>query len=105
MAATSWIVGGAYKWTLPSKPNFYEEWTKGKKFLANDSLWFLFEDHKHTVAQATKEMYDTCNTTSIKRDFDLSGFINIMDKPILRYYVCAFHCKEGHKVGIDVKES
>lgn len=105
MAATSWVVGGSYGWTLPSKPKFYDEWTKGKKFAKNDKFWFEFEDHKHTVSEVEKEVYDTCNTTNIKIDLDMSGVIYILYEAKVYYFVCKFHCKEGHKVILDAKES
>lgn len=107
MANTSWVVGGARGWDSPPRPNFYEEWVKEKKFVKGDIFHFIFKDHTHSFAEVEKPAFDTCNTSSIKEgdDIDISGFLLITMKAHTFYIVCKRHCKEGHKVVLDVKES
>ncbi|KAL8223390.1 hypothetical protein R6Q57_018865 [Mikania cordata] len=44
MANTTYVVGGALGWNVPPKPDYYEAWIKGKKFIKGDSFWFMFEE-------------------------------------------------------------
>ncbi|XP_076915881.1 early nodulin-like protein 9 [Bidens hawaiensis] len=107
MAITSWVIGGARGWDSPPRPNFYEEWVKEKKFVKGDYFYFIFKNHTHSFAEVEKSAFDTCNTTSIKDedDVDTSGFMLIAQKAHTFYFVCKRHCKQGHTVVIDIKES
>ncbi|KAD2393863.1 hypothetical protein E3N88_40840 [Mikania micrantha] len=104
MAATSYVVGGAYKWTLPPIPNFYKEWTKEKKFLVNDTFYFRFKEKQHTFAGVdTKEAYETCNDSTAEFVDDSGGMSITLKKAKAYYFFCTLHCTEGHKVIIEVK--
>ncbi|KAJ0504147.1 putative Phytocyanin domain, cupredoxin [Helianthus annuus] len=58
------FVGGIGGWVAPPEPNYYEKWVKGENFFRFDALVFIFDTGSHTLAEVTKEAYDTCNTTN-----------------------------------------
>ncbi|KAD2393864.1 hypothetical protein E3N88_40841 [Mikania micrantha] len=104
MAATAYVFGGAYKWTLPPIPNFYKEWTKEKKFFTFDRYYIWFKKKEHTFAEVeSKKAYDTCNATTALYVVDDPGGLVITLKEVgVYYFFCTLHCKEGHKVSIEV---
>ncbi|KAK1413928.1 hypothetical protein QVD17_29665 [Tagetes erecta] len=105
-AATSYLVGGAYGWIVPPKPNHYEEWRKGKKFVKGDVFHFIFKNKEHTLAIAkSKEAYDKCNTSAVTDLRTGSDAIWILYGVDVYYFICTLHCAKGQKVIIDIKAS
>ncbi|KAK1413930.1 hypothetical protein QVD17_29667 [Tagetes erecta] len=107
MAATSYLVGGAKGWHLPSKRNFYEEWAKGKKFIKGDKFFFIFKENEHSVAFVDRqEDFDKCNVTAAKNVDKWGGAVSwILNEVEKFYFICTFHCAKGQKVIIDIKAS
>ncbi|KAJ0861215.1 putative Phytocyanin domain, cupredoxin [Helianthus annuus] len=128
LAVTSYVVGGAKGWSMPPKPNHYEAWTEGKKFIKGDRFYWVFKEGKHNVGEkfikgdhfywefkegkynvgevSSKEAYDTCNTTAVIPPLvEIDGLILIPNKAKIYYFICTIHCSKGMKVAIDIKES
>ncbi|KAL8242987.1 hypothetical protein R6Q59_013289 [Mikania micrantha] len=76
-AATAYVVGGAHEWTFP-RPNFYEEWSRGKKFMPYDKFYFNFKHKEHTLVEVdSKAEYDTCNYSTVRLVHEVGGVIRI----------------------------
>lgn len=104
MAATSYLVGGAKGWHTPSKPNYYDEWLKGKKFVKHNVLHFIFKENEHTLTTVkTKEAYDKCNIIATGLVDKWGDTIWILNEVAINYAICTLHCAKGQKVIIDVK--
>ncbi|KAK1413929.1 hypothetical protein QVD17_29666 [Tagetes erecta] len=106
-AATSYLVGGANGWHLPSNPHHYEEWAKGKKFVKGDQFFFIYKKEEHNVAYVKrKEDFDKCNITAVDYVYKSGGVPSwIFNEVEIVYFICTIHCAKGQKVVIDVKAS
>ncbi|KAJ0724495.1 putative Phytocyanin domain, cupredoxin [Helianthus annuus] len=97
------FVGGIEGWVAPPEPNYYEKWVKEEKFLKYDTALFIFDTGSHTLAEVTKEAYDTCNTTN-PIYIDTWGPAAVeLDTVGVHFYICTMHCKSGQKITVDVK--
>ncbi|KAM0020704.1 putative Phytocyanin domain, cupredoxin [Helianthus debilis subsp. tardiflorus] len=108
LAVTSYVVGGAKGWSMPQKPNHYEAWTEGKKFIKGDRFYWVFNEGKHNVGEvSSKEAYDTCNTTALIPPLieKADGIFLYLNEAKIYYFICTIHCSKGMKVAIDIKES
>ncbi|KAJ0724250.1 putative Phytocyanin domain, cupredoxin [Helianthus annuus] len=106
LAATGYVVGGANGWSMPQKPNHYENWTKGKRFIKGDAFFWVFKEGQHFVVEVpSKEAYDACNTTASTEVDDTGQLIRYLIDVKIHYYVCKYHCSKGMKVIIGIKAS
>ncbi|KAK9947535.1 hypothetical protein M0R45_003155 [Rubus argutus] len=102
-AAADYVVGDSLGWTLPPNTSFYSDWAASKTFQLGDEVAFKWTGN-HTVAEASKEEYDSCSDPGIWIGSPVN--VNLITAGS-RYFICTVgdHCEQGQKVTITVGSS
>ncbi|KAF8393203.1 hypothetical protein HHK36_021444 [Tetracentron sinense] len=103
-----YTVGDSMGWIIPpGGPIAYSTWAFNKTFIVGDNLVFNFTTGSHDVAEVTKAVFDSCNSTSSITLFS-TGPANItLTSEGEHYYICTYgqHCTLGQKLAINVTAS
>ncbi|KAK1419093.1 hypothetical protein QVD17_28251 [Tagetes erecta] len=102
VAATNFIVGDDYGWTL----NFdYQAWAKGKAFVVGDKLVFKYPVGKHNVFKVDGNGFQKCVMPAANQSLASGYDVITLATAGRKWYICGVgkHCETGGmKLVIDV---
>ncbi|XP_059431620.1 umecyanin-like [Corylus avellana] len=100
-AATVYEVGDSVGWTVPPNTSFYSTWASTKTFFLGDKLSFNWTTGTHTVAEVSKDEYDSCTKVS---SYIGSPVIFTPPSTGSYYFICTVddHCTRGQKLAFTV---
>ncbi|KDP30271.1 hypothetical protein JCGZ_17053 [Jatropha curcas] len=102
-ANTTYTVGDAMGWRVPTDTSFYDDWVANKTFLPGDELVFNWTSAHNVLEVTSKEEYDDCTKTNGIPN-ETSPVTVSLPKNNTRYFICTIgtHCSGGQKVTIKV---
>ncbi|KAK7327729.1 hypothetical protein VNO77_21818 [Canavalia gladiata] len=107
--AADYTVGNSTGWTSspPGGASFYSNWASNITFKVNDTLVFRFTTGSHTVAELTKENFDSCN---VNQNIELHTTAPVritLNRTGEFYFACSIgsHCNSGQKLSVRVTGS
>ncbi|KAI4379479.1 hypothetical protein MLD38_005770 [Melastoma candidum] len=102
--ATTYTVGDAFGWAVPSNTSYYQTWAADKTFVVGDVLNFTWTGTHDVADNISKADYDACTKVG-----------TVLGSPVLikletngsQYYICTVgpHCSLGQKLAITVMAS
>jgi len=97
-----YTVGDATGWMVPATPTFYATWAASKKFVAGDTLLFVYPRAGHNVLTVTAGDYASCALTSTNKVQTGNDTITLAAGE--NYFLCGIpgHCGEGQKLSVNV---